>query len=273
MLFSFCDTLTFQREFPDMLGENYSPDVKAKIRDNAMAWLHSLPMVEYAHVMLVVAYHHLGGCPKHYLEILYNLLMQPVLRRYYRELEAYRLNRYLIMNHNWEDRKITPKCTANSLKNKLSYCTCRTRRALRYLCEQFAYLKDLDINDRRLQYFIAGVNELAENGDIVNWDESFEKLAVAMAERDFANRIAKISFKNKITNIIVKDKLNELCELYKINPIHTDDPKLDELKDKTNELIAQINVQMADSANTYKKLVEKINELIDSINNQKTRKI
>ncbi len=76
--------------YRDILGENYDKQVLEKIVQNPVAWVNSLPIHEYAHVMLRVAAQNFGGDPRQYVEVLWNKMLIPVMARYYMNLEKYR---------------------------------------------------------------------------------------------------------------------------------------------------------------------------------------
>ena len=163
------------REFKDFFYENYTATVVKRIRHDPIAWLNSLPIVEYAHVLLVITAHRYGSEPTQYIEILYNRMIAPILNRYYSELEMYRFNRALVVNRFYSMRKLAPKEGRVNLKTKCGFCTAKTRSMIRMICEKYNFLKDLGLDHPKVQNFIAFVERVASHSTLENWKKEFEE--------------------------------------------------------------------------------------------------
>lgn len=131
------DFMIFWPTYVECFAENYSPQVVRRIRDNPRTWLNTLPMTEYAHVLMFITAHNLGGEPTKYVTELYNQRMSPVLKEYYQELELYRMKRAMAKRRYFETEKYLEGKSANELRTCMRMCTRRTRELLRKICEDY----------------------------------------------------------------------------------------------------------------------------------------
>lgn len=125
-------------DFPECFLENYTPEVVRKIRENPKSWLNTLPMVEYAHVLMVLTAHHLGGEPTRFVEVLYKQRLSPVLTEYYKALEEYRFWRSMSKRQYASFVELYKDKHPNALRWAMRNCTKQTRARLREICEDFA---------------------------------------------------------------------------------------------------------------------------------------
>ena len=75
----------------------------------------------------------------------------------YRYNRALRLRRYDLIN------KDAPGEGAVLLKCKMKFCTVKTRAILCQICEEYAWLKDLDPRHPKILWLIEKLNDLARD--------------------------------------------------------------------------------------------------------------
>lgn len=274
MLFSFCDTMAFSKLYREAIALNLDDRVYRKLRDDPIGWLNTLPMYEYAHVMMKVCAHHLGGHPAQYVKVLFNLLLSPLLTRYYKELELHRFMDAEIERQYDRPRTLAEKNeTRVGCRNKMCMCTARTKAAIRFMCEQYTFMKDLPLSDSKIQYWSRFVAHLAEFGNIKDWNDEMKKFAKDMSSRDFADLVSRVDV-NAGKDAIAKKLLEVASTVYGRGPEEGDGSlSLNTAREILNWCIDAFNVDLADGTNSWKVLGTKLNELIDAINNQKKRKI
>lgn len=108
-----------------------------KFNNAPKRWLASLPMFEYAHVLTVVTAMRVGGKPEKFVDDLYQIRMNPILKEYYDKLAHYRFNRALFMRK-YESMKsrINGKYLTDELAKMRAFAM-KTRKALRNVCRDF----------------------------------------------------------------------------------------------------------------------------------------
>jgi len=116
---------------------NYNHFSFEQLRYAPKKWLASLPMFEYAHVCTVVTALRCGGDPNKFVEDLYKVRMNPVLKEYYDRLAHYRLMRALYMRkYNPTRECLKESCLTDEVK-KMKCFACRTRAKLRAICKAY----------------------------------------------------------------------------------------------------------------------------------------
>ena len=160
--------------YPEVLGENYDLQVVEKIRQNPIGWANSLPMTEYAHVMLVVASHNTGGKPMQYLELVWNRMLVPILARYYMDLEKYRFWKAMKSRayHSLSDVWKTPGHI--TMRAHLGNCTAKTRRAIRVVLSRWSKFVDRPYDDPEILHICEWCKKLTEDTELDAWLEELE---------------------------------------------------------------------------------------------------
>ncbi len=157
--------LLFQ-SYPDFLGENFSPEQIHKFRRETTSWLNTLPMYEYAYVLMHYTAHHLGGNnPVQYPNFLFNELLLPVVNSYLKQLTWYRFMRATEMRKYFSMRKICPKEGHVTMKTKFGLCTARTKELLRHICEDYKWIKSLEDNDPKRTQFAKIIRRICKEFD------------------------------------------------------------------------------------------------------------
>lgn len=124
-------------DFPENQNENYCHEMVDKIKNHPRKWLASLPMFEYAYVLVTATAMRHGGKIEPYVTNLYETKMNPILKAYYDKLMHYRFRRTILMRHY---ASLEGKLTNTSLKQELRAMqkfTRQTRRALRGVVADF----------------------------------------------------------------------------------------------------------------------------------------
>ena len=142
-----CDFILSPNLYRDILGENYDEKVLEKMVNNPIAWVNSLPMSEYAHVMLRVATERYGGDPRQYLEVLWYKMIVPVLAAYYMELERYRFYKHYMKEDYINLKYILPAKGVGRWREEIVMCTCVVKRLIRELCGVWQYLANKPYDD------------------------------------------------------------------------------------------------------------------------------
>lgn len=124
-------------DWPESWSENYNAGVAKKIRDNPAAWLNSLPMYEYAFVVIQTAAEKYGGELPPFLDDLYDTRMVPILEAYYKKLMRYRVHRAILMRNYDSFRRIITEHSVIEEKAKMQKYAMQTRMALRAVAAQF----------------------------------------------------------------------------------------------------------------------------------------
>ena len=272
MYFSFCDTGILTKLYPEAVGINCDDKVYRKMRQDPIGWLNTLPMYEYAHVMMKLMAHHLGGNPVQYVKVLYNLLLSPILTRYYKELELYRFKDAEIERQYDIPRYLADKNeTRVGCRNKMCMCTAHVKMVIRYLCDIYTWMKDKPLDDALVQYWTKFVKKIAEEGDIKDWLPELKQFAKEMQNRDLKPDIQKVNILADKQVIIAK--LQEIVEVLGVDVKIAETASLNYARDTLNICIAEFNVKEMDGSNSWVKFAQKLNEFIEAINNQKKRKI
>ena len=133
--------------YRDILGENYDKQVLEKIIQNPVAWVNSLPIHEYAHVMLRVAAQNFGGDPRQYVEVLWNKMLIPVMTRYYMNLEKYRFYKAVKERDYVNHRYMLPLCGVCTTKGEITICTAVVKQLIRDLCGLWKWLHNRPYDD------------------------------------------------------------------------------------------------------------------------------
>lgn len=167
------DVELFFRSYPDFVGENFSPRQMWKYKNETKSWLNTLPINEYAYVLMAYTAHHNGGDPTQYVKILYNQMLLPVVASYLKQLAHYRFMRAVEMRKYFSWRKIAPAEGHVTMKTKFGMCTCKTKCLLRKICDDYRWLKDRPEDDPKVQNVIRVIKELTEI-----CDEGLEKWSV-----------------------------------------------------------------------------------------------
>ena len=130
------DMLWWTNNLQSNQGVNYSLGMVTKLKTGGnKKWLASLPMYEYAYVLLTATMYRLGGKPEDYIEDLYKQRMAPILDAYYKKLAEYRVNCLLIARH---DESMHAKLKTMSMTDetaKMRLYAYKTRKALRSVCD------------------------------------------------------------------------------------------------------------------------------------------
>ena len=172
------DVEHFFKSYPDFVGENYSPRQMWEYKNNTKSWLNTLPIAEYAFVLMHFTAHHLGGEPTQYVNILYNKMLNPVIACYLRHLTFYRFMRSVEMRKYFSCMKIAPAEGHVTLKTKFGLCTARVKCILRKICSDYKYLKDLREDDPRVKQIIKIIKTLMTEFDdqLDKWPDVYERM-------------------------------------------------------------------------------------------------
>ena len=116
---------------------NYNCFRFEEMKDKPKKWLASLPMFEYAHICTVITAMRCGGDPEQYVEDLYKIRMNPILKEYYDRLAHYRLMRSLYMRkYNTDIETLKESCLTEEVNKMRCFARC-TRAALRKVCKDY----------------------------------------------------------------------------------------------------------------------------------------
>jgi len=125
-------------QFPQNQESNYTHDTIQRIKEGGdLKWLCSLPMYEYAYVLVVQAALRYGGDLNPFISDLYKTRMNPILKAYYDKLITYRIHRAILIERNAsEQHYVTDKSLADEMAAMRVY-TRQTRRALKNVVTDF----------------------------------------------------------------------------------------------------------------------------------------
>lgn len=265
------ENIPFLPRWVDQVGENYDNETIKRIRKDPVSWLNSLPLVEYAHTLVVLTAHTLGGEPRQYVNILYNLLMQPVIMRYYRELEKYRFERALTMRKWPTTMKIMPAESHIILRGKMRKCTAKVKGILRQICDDYAFIKSFPIHHIKVQMLSTEIKRMSMMMDPIDWSDHLKKFVEVVNTNDFENKIVLLD-EDDVDKSDVVYKVNELASMFGVD-ILDGNPNFSNIRDKVSEIIGLMNVKQMNGTTSYKYLACVINKVIKQINNQKTRQL
>ena len=156
----------FHVSFPENTNENYNHETWELIKDHPRKWLASLPMWEYAYVLVVICATQRGGTLDKYIDDLYKQRMNPILKAYYDRLVVYRIHRAILMRK-YESMKnvLTDTSVAQELEEMRKY-TIKTRRALRSVVKDFTdQLEGLRDGPRAVEDTLPECFPLAEDSE------------------------------------------------------------------------------------------------------------
>jgi hypothetical protein len=160
--------------YPEVLGENYDLQVVEKIQQNPIGWANSLPMTEYAHVMLVITAHNSGGKPRQYIDLVWNRMLIPILSRYYMDLEKYRFCKamrsraYNSLTDEWKN--IGPI----TMRDQLGTCTAKIRRAIRVVLSRWSKFVDKPYDNPDILRICEWCKKLSEDTELDGWLKELE---------------------------------------------------------------------------------------------------
>ena len=180
----YLDTMWLFKSYPEYLAENYDETTIKKIRKDPKSWLNSLPMVEYAHVLTVYTSHLLGGDPKKYVRVLYSRMLANILKRYYLELEWYRINRSVRARNYWSTFKMAPREGVIQMRSKMGFCTCKCRELMCCICEEFKWLKDLPDDHPKIIMLINELEDMAKDTQLIEWQERLKEFLEDLKNKD-----------------------------------------------------------------------------------------
>ena len=160
--------------YPEVLGENYDEQVVEKIRQNPIGWLNSLPMTEYAHVLLVITAHNFGGAPKQYLELAWNRLLIPILTRYYMELEKYRFWKAAKTRVYMSHLDVWQYPGWVTLRADLCTCTAKVRSAMRLILGSWGKLVNRPYDDPAVVKLCALCRRFTTDFELDKWIDELE---------------------------------------------------------------------------------------------------
>lgn len=127
----------FHVAFPENTNENYNHETWDKIKDHPRKWLASLPMWEYAYVLVVACAVQRGGKLDKYLDDLYTIRMNPILKAYYDRLVRYRIHRAILMRQYESMKHVLTDTSVKAELEEMRKYTIQTRRALRGVVKDF----------------------------------------------------------------------------------------------------------------------------------------
>ncbi len=127
-----CPNMLTWPDYPECFGENYNHETVARIKEEgATKWLCSLPMFEYAYVLIMDAIEKYGGRVAPYIEELFSERMLPILNEYHKKLIEYRAFRMIHMRCYNSHHKIISDGGLRQKYHELQMLTKKTRVSLR----------------------------------------------------------------------------------------------------------------------------------------------
>lgn len=134
----------------DQFGENYTHETYKSIREKgAIKWLCSLPMFEYAYILVVDTAYKYGGKPEPYIEDLFNTRMIPILNQWYQKLMTYRFHRSILEQKFESMKNILKDSDVMKEYRDIRVYALKTRKALRGVVQDYVDEKVLHTRDTR----------------------------------------------------------------------------------------------------------------------------
>lgn len=134
-------------------GENYvhcTAKIIKKMGD--LKWLNSLPMFEYAFVLVTSTAIKFGSDPESYYNDLFVKRMLPILNAYHKRLMHYRIDRGLLEWGYESRKKLVETQNVVDESRKMETYTQQTRRALREAVEDYmAHVNDPTLPERDIE--------------------------------------------------------------------------------------------------------------------------
>lgn len=117
--------------------ENYDYHILEKIKNKGWEWLNTLPMLEYAYTLVIVAMEKYGGKPLPYVNDLFANRMVPILASYDKRLLQYRVNKAILARRYASMQKYVNESTIGDQKREMIEFTKKTRHCLKAAVEQW----------------------------------------------------------------------------------------------------------------------------------------